>query len=178
MLTLIIILFIAYGAYAGARKGAVLQGIMFAGYVVVFLLAKLLAGVFKSTFELWIPYPSATMSSHFAFFSQSLGLRLDDPFYLAFSFMFVFAIGWVIVRVVSLLLHELEYYPLPAKQNHWIGGVIGGLGAYLFVVMVLYLVAMIPVSGLQTALEHSLLAKIMVPHTPIFSWLLHAWWIG
>ncbi|WP_082405410.1 CvpA family protein [Lacticaseibacillus pantheris] len=81
------------------------------------------------------------------FFSQSLGLRLDDPFYLAFSFMFVFAIGWVIVRVVSLLLHELEYYPLPAKQNHWIGGIIGGLGAYLFVVMVLYLVAMIPVSA-------------------------------
>ena len=63
MLTLIILLFIAYGAYAGARKGAVLQGIMFAGYVVVFLLAKLLAGVFKSTFELWIPYPCLLYTS-------------------------------------------------------------------------------------------------------------------
>ena len=94
MLTIIVLLFLAYSFYAGARRGVALQGVYTIGYLVSFIIARLSAKALSPALELWVPYPSATPSSKFVFFASNLDFRLDSAFYYGVSFIFVLAVCW------------------------------------------------------------------------------------
>jgi len=112
MLSLLLILFLAYGFYVGARRGLVMQAFFTVGYAIFFVIALVSFKALGPKFEMIVPYPSASLGSEFAFFSTKVGMELDDAFYRAFAFIFICFIGWIIVRFVGLYFKRLTYYPM------------------------------------------------------------------
>lgn len=178
MLSLVILIFLAYCFYVGARRGIKLQAVYTVGYLISFFIARLLAGVFRPLLELWVPYPSATPESKFVFFSDSVGMQLDSAFYYGIAFLFILAICWIVVHLIALNVNELQFAPASDETVNWLaGGVVNLFCGYMFMVMILYLLAMIPLDGLQHMLGNSHMAILMVRYTPILSHLLANWWI-
>lgn len=178
MLTILVILFLAYSFYAGARRGVALQAVYTIGYLVSFIIARMTAKALSPALELWVPYPSATPSSKFVFFKSSLDFRLDSAFYYGVSFVFVLAVCWCVVRIIGLAAHDLEYFQVNDERvNKLGGGFLNFICAYVFVFLLLYLLALIPVNSLQETLGHSPIAILMVRYTPILSNLISNWWI-
>lgn len=178
MLSLLIILFLVYGFYMGARRGLAMQAFYTLGYAVFFGLALVTFRYLGPKFEMIVPYPSANLGSEFAFFSTKVGMELDDAFYRAFAFLFVCFIGWIIVRFAGLYFKRLTYVPMPNDVNLLSGGILGLVVAYVTIFMVLLIMAMIPVSGIQNTLDHSFIASAMIEASPVISKWIPALWIG
>lgn len=178
MLSLLIILFLVYGFYIGARRGLVMQAFYTVGYAIFFAIAWLSFRTLGPKFEMLVPYPSANLGSEFAFFSTKVGMELDNAFYRAFAFIFICLIGWLIVRFVGLYFKRLTYFPMYSDVNLLSGGILGFVVSYVAIFMVLLICAMIPVDGIQGALSHSFLASAMIQSTPILTHTLTTLWVG
>ncbi|WP_125707218.1 CvpA family protein [Companilactobacillus zhongbaensis] len=177
MLSLLLILLLVYGFYAGARRGLAMEAFYTVGYAVFFGLAIISFHFLGPKFEMLIPYPSANLGSEFAFFSTKVGMELDDAFYRAFAFIFVCVIGWIIMRFAGLYFKRLTYTPMPYDVNILSGGILGLVVTYVTIFMILLICAMIPVPGIQHALSHSFIASAMIEASPIISKWLPALWI-
>lgn len=179
MLTLIIVAFLAYSFYAGARRGIALQGVYTIGYLVVLIVARLLAGVLKPIVALWVPYPSATLDSKMVFFGSDVVLKLDDAFYYGVAFFAIMLVGWAIVRLAVLAVKELEFLNYHDDTASWLAaGMLNMICAYFFMFFALYLLALVPVNGLQQLLGNSHAAVLMIRYTPLASQYVANWWIN
>lgn len=177
LLSLVILLILAYGFYAGSRRGVVLESIYTVAYALVLIIAIATYNGLWPTFQLIVPYPSAILNSKFAFFNLTAGLTLDKSFYAGFSFLFVLFVGCLVVRFVMIFAHRLTYLNIKQPFNKVAGGILGVIVTYIGLFFIIYLLALIPVNALQNQLAHSPLAVLMVKHTPFFSAHVHQWWI-
>ncbi|MCX2454427.1 CvpA family protein [Lacticaseibacillus nasuensis] len=177
MLTLLIIAMLAYSFYAGARRGMWLQGVYLIGYLVSAMVAAMTYRGVAKTIALWIPYPSATEDSTFVFFTHAVGLTLDEAFYHGVAFIGIFALGWVVTRFVALWCHDLTYRRGDEQLSLAVGGVSNVVVGYFIIFLVLYLLALVPVGGIQQALAHSFAAKTIVRYTPGLTQLFTALWV-
>lgn len=178
MLSLLIILFLVYGFYMGARRGLAMQAFYTVGYAIFFGLALVSFSYLGPKFEMIVPYPSANLGSEFAFFSTKVGMELDDAFYRAFAFIFICFIGWVIMRFAGLYFKRLTYVPMSNDVNLLSGGILGLVVTYVTIFMILVIMAMIPVAGIQHALSHSFVASAMIRASPLISKWLPGLWIA
>ncbi|WP_204123238.1 CvpA family protein [Lacticaseibacillus mingshuiensis] len=176
MLTFLILLTLLYFFYAGARRGMWLQLVHVAGYLVSFLAAWALCKPLGQTISLFVPYPSATEQSRFVFFSNKVGLTLDDAFYRGVAFILILMIGWLITRYLALWVHDLSYSGHDAALRLFGGGVLNLVIGYLFIFLVIYLAALVPVSGIQSLLADSFAAKTII-HTPLLEQMITNLWI-
>lgn len=178
MLSLGIIIILVINFYGGARRGLVLQIVMTGGYLLSYIVARLYYLKLGAHLELFIPYPSATENSQFAFFDHALGLELDKAFYNAVAFMLILFIGWLVTRFIGRLLNSLTFFPIIKQANYLGGGILSVLVAYIAIFLILYVLAMIPMDTIQEMLKNSSLAQFIVKHTPILSNQIYNWWIG
>ena len=178
MLSLLLILLLIYGFYIGARRGLAMEAFYAVGYGLFFCLAWVTYKALGPKFEMIVPYPSASLGSEFAFFTTKVGMKLDDAFYRAFAFIFVCFIGWVIIRFAGLYFKRLTYFPMYNDVNILSGGIFGFVVTYVMIFMILLILAMIPVSGIQHALQHSFVASTMIKSTPGLTAMLSNLWIG
>ncbi|MFT8410425.1 MAG: CvpA family protein [Schleiferilactobacillus perolens] len=177
MLSVLLFLLLLYGIYGGARRGVYLQACYTVGYLLAGIAAMLGYRALGPHLDLWIPYPSASMQSFFAFFTTKVGLDLDQPYYNACAFLIIFAVGWLVVRCVMLWFTPLQFMPVPNTWNSVGGMVLGFLSQYTFLFIVVYFVALIPIDGMQHALSHSLMSRMLMG-TPGLSQLFTHLWVG
>lgn len=177
MLSLIIILMLLHAVYTGMRRGIVLQVVYAIGYFIAFWIAVPLSQTLGPKLNLLVPYPSATEESYFAFFQQKVGLSLDKAFYIGVAFVLVMFISGLIIRFIGLLLNSLTFMYVFSRFNKVLGGLLNFMVVYIGIFLVLYVLALVPVDGLQTMLAHSWLAKMMVLKTPLLTSLVTQWWI-
>lgn len=175
MLSLIIIIFLAYAYYVGTRRGLAMQAVYTIGCLLSFIVARLSYLHTAPKLTLLIPYQSATEASQFAFFSHKTGLELDNAFYAAIAFMLILFFGWLLTRFVAILLHHLTFYPMERRLSVIGGGVLSAVTVYVGIFLFLTVLALIPATGLQSLLSHSLLTQGMIQFTPIPA--LH-WWLA
>ncbi|MDG2977636.1 CvpA family protein [Latilactobacillus curvatus] len=178
MLSLIIILMLLYAIYTGVRRGFIMQAVYTIGYFIVFWIAKAMSQTLGPKLSLMVPYPSATEDSYFAFFQKSIGLSLDDAFYIGVAFVLVMFIGGLLVRFIGLLLNSLTYMPGLKQFNKAAGGLLSFLVVYVGIFLLLYMLALVPVDGLQKTLENSTVARVIVLHTPVLTSQVTSWWIA
>lgn len=179
MLTLLILAFLAYSFYTGARRGLALQSVYTLGYAGAALLAWLLACTFKPILALWVPYPSATLDSKMVFFGSDVVLNLDNAFYYGVAFFCLLLVGWLIVRLVVLAVKNLEFVEFRDRTVNWLGaGMMNMVCAYVVVFFALYILALVPVNGIQQLLGNSHVAVMMIRYTPIASQAVANWWIN
>ncbi|KRM24405.1 CvpA family protein [Latilactobacillus graminis] len=178
MLSLIIILILLYAIYIGTRRGFIMQAVYTIGYFIVFWIAQAMSHSLGPKLSLIVPYPSAIEDSYFAFFQKSIGLSLDDAFYIGVAFVLVMFIGSLLVRFSGLLLNSLTYMPGLKRFNKTIGGFLNFLVVYIGIFLLLYVMALVPLDGLQKTLRDSTVARVIVLHTPVLTSQVTSWWIA
>lgn len=176
MLTGMILVVLAYCFYAGYRRGVWLQSLHLLGYAISLVAAVQWYQPLSAKLTLWFPYPSATEASRFVFFTNAVGLTLDQAFYRGIAFVIILALGGLITRFLMLWVHDLTF----VGKNPLISGLVGGslnlVVGYTGLFFLLYLVALIPVPVIQDALGNSGLSRLMVGHTVgLTQWLTHLW---
>jgi len=177
VITIISILVLLTGFYAGYRRGFALQLVYFVGYTLSFYVAKSQYKSVGEKMELLIPYPAVTQTTKLTVFDNKLMFDLDKAFYAAFGFFVVLLTGYLVTKFIGMLCYRLTFIPLVGKSNQLIGGVINLVLTYIGLVIILTMISMIPLSVIQNAFERSALAKIMIEHTPVLSTSLYDWWI-
>ncbi|MCI1893741.1 MAG: CvpA family protein [Lactobacillus sp.] len=175
MLSLAILLALAYFFYEGAERGIWLQLFHTGGYLLSIGLASLLYRPIAGMIALWVPYPSATQQSQFVFFTNKVGLTLDEAFYRGVAFICVLALGWLITRFAALWVHDLKYKRAD-RMSFVTGGLLNLLMGYVFIFLLLYLVALVPMAGLQNLLANSFMGRTMVRYSVgLTTWITQLW---
>ena len=177
LMTVLIVVILAIGAYGGARRGLILQFVMTVGYFVSYLMASKYYQALGSHLELIVPYPSASESSQFVYYDQALGLNLDGAFYNGVAFIIILFVGWLITRFIGGLLNAVTFIPVLKQLNTVGGALLIFIVAYVAIFLVLFLLTMVPIDAIQEAFSKSWLARKIVEDTPVISAQLYNWWI-
>lgn len=163
---MLIFLILVYGIYIGYRRGLVMQAVYTIGYCISFGIAVLSYRVLAPQLDLIVPYPSTSPHSYFAFFSSSNGVSfLDTAFYRGVALLLIILVGWIVTRLIAAYLHDLTFFPLDLRTSQIGGGFLAFLCNYVAIFMVLYVLALVPLTGLQRTLNNSLMASSMIRYS-------------
>lgn len=177
-MTLGIIFFLLMGTYSGYRRGLVLQLILTLGFVISYYFAGKYFSELSEYLQLMIPYPTASLNESFVFYSDTLGLRLDEAFYNGASFLAILFIGWLLTRIVGGLAQGVKYLPLIRQVNSLGGAVLGAATSYIGIFLILFILTMLPIDFIQNQFANSGLAKLIIVHTPALSEQIYQWWVS
>ncbi|WP_125607683.1 CvpA family protein [Lapidilactobacillus bayanensis] len=176
MLSFLILIIFAYNIYISGRRGLLLQGFYTLGYFITLLFAQSFYQSLATKLTLLIPYPSASLDSKFTFFTSKVGLDLDSAFYAGCAFLIIVVLGWAVTHLVGLFLHNLIFIPIDPLTNVAGSAFLGFFVTYTALFLILYLLALIPVTAIQTMLEKSWLATLTVRYTPFLTkWITRLW---
>lgn len=172
MITLLILLILFIGAYSGYKNGVILQLIKAIGYIIAFMVAFDYYEWVSEYLFLLIPYPTpfAPESNPYYFYDDSFMFSLDLSYYQIISFLLIFIIGWVFVRVLTQLIsYTVNQIKVPEPYNGIGGAVIGFIINYIVIFYFIFLASLIPLDLIQDRIINSSLAETMLTSTPNLS---------
>lgn len=176
-MTLGIVFFLLIGVFSGYRRGLLLQLILTIGFVVSYYFAGKYFLELSDYLQLMIPYPTASLNNSFVFYSDTLGLQLDEAFYNGISFLVILFVGWLLTRVVGGLAQGVRYLPLVKQVNSIGGAALGGIVMYVGIFLMLFILTMLPIDFIQNQFANSSLAKLIIEDTPALSEQIYTWWV-
>ena len=114
MISLLLLLVLAWGFYIGYRRGLLLQ----VYYLISAMASAFVAGQFYKglgeQFHLLLPYANPQEGQGTFFFPSDQLFQLDKVFYAGIGYLLVFGIVYSIGRLLGLLLHLI-----PSKKTGW-----------------------------------------------------------
>ncbi|HAJ53833.1 MAG TPA: colicin V synthesis protein, partial [Lactobacillus sp.] len=78
---------------------------------------------------------------------------------------------------ISLWFHDLTYKAMGHRKSAVIGGIANLVIGYIFLFLILALLALIPIAGIQQGLDHSIVAKVMIKYSPGLTQFVNALWL-
>jgi uncharacterized membrane protein required for colicin V production len=175
MLDLAIIILLVIGFFVGLKRGFILQLFHLIGFIIAYIVANLYYEQLAPKLILWIPYPNLDNNLTLKLLTNSG--NMEDAFYRAIAFVIIFFAVKILLQIIGAMLDFIAQLPILKQLNVWAGGILGFLENYLLIFILLYIAALIPMDIFQNTLDHSILAKAIVKHTPVFSAQLLNWWI-
>lgn len=174
MIDLILVLLLLGGFFIGIQRGLVLQIVHLTGFIVSLIVAYIFFDDLAPHLKLWIPYPN--LDDGVGLFMSVL--NVEDIYYRGIAFAILFFGTKIAMHIIGSILNVFMSLPILRTINRWLGGVLGFLEIYLLVFIVLFVAAIIPHDSIQHAVQHSLVAQMMIKHTPFFSEYLQQLWIN
>lgn len=174
MVSLIILIVLIFGILMGIRRGFVLQLIHLVGFIVAIIVARLYYEKLAGHLSLWIPYPELSNDSTWALFLNSM--PLENAFYNAIAFVSIFIATRIVLQIIGYMLDFVARFPILRTVNKLLGAILGFFEMYILTFIVLFILALLPVTVVQEKLASSFLAKLIVKHTPILSSLIENLW--
>lgn len=179
MLDLVILLFLAWSFYLGYQRGLAHQ----IGQTILFLISFIVASFTYSQaaqfLSLWIPYANPTRGSQALFFESGILFDLDQVFYSGLGFVMVFAIVWIVGRILATFLvfspWKREWDSLPASL---ISGGLSLLLTWFRLEMLIFILATIPLPVIQDTLSSSFLVQFMMNLSPFSRFALRQLWVS
>ena len=177
MISVFLLLVLAWSFYIGYRRGLVLQ--------VYYLLATIVSAYFAGNFyqslgekfHLLIPYANPQEGQGTFFFPSDQLFQLDKVFYAGIGYLLAFTIFYCIGRLVGLFLNLLPTKKLEG-QYFRIGAGVLSLAVTLFVLqMILTILATVPLQIVQNSLENSFVAKHIIQSVPVTSHVIKQLWV-
>lgn len=177
MISVLLLLVLAWSFYIGYRRGLVLQ--------VYYLLATIVSAYFAGNFyqslgekfHLLIPYANPQEGQGTFFFPSDQLFQLDKVFYAGIGYLLAFTIFYCIGRLLGLFLNLLPTKKLEG-QYFRIGAGVLSIGVTLFVLqMILTILATVPLQIVQNSLENSFVAKHIIQSVPITSHVIKQLWV-
>ena len=177
MLSIMIILFLMWGFYVGYSRGIALQLFYSAGLIVAMVIASLNYETLAAKISMWIPFINATETSKLRFYNNDIIFQLDKVFYSGLAYFIIFTLVYLIFRIAGIFLGFISGKKLSKSKNQQIiAGVLGFIGVYFGLEMLLTIASVIPINSLQDTLYSSGLVRFMVLKTPIFAhYLMQTW---
>ena len=166
MFSFFLLLIFLYSGYVAYRRGLRYQALSAVGFLISLIIAIGLYRPLSQILNLWIPYPSASRASHFAFFDQTTGLNLDKSFYAAVSYILLVLVFNLVWHLILSGFNDLRFVESDAKVDKWGAILLSVIMTQITCFLILFILATIPMNGLQTMLEHSHLAGALLRDSP------------
>ncbi|WP_017473352.1 CvpA family protein [Amphibacillus jilinensis] len=173
MLDIIIFALLVFGIFRGLKRGLILQVFHFISFFVAFTVAVIFYGRLAGHLEMLIPYPRIA-AEEWAFFQDVLSL--ENAYYNMIAFAILFFGTKIILSIIASMLDSIASLPILSAFNNLLGAVFGFVEQYLVLFVLLYIASLLPVSQIQSLLEGSRLASLMINHTPILSEQIQSLW--
>ena len=176
MISILILLILAWSFYIGYSRGLVLQ----AFYCFSCLLSLLIAaGSYKklaAVFYLWVPFANATEGSSTYYFDSKYLFDLDQIFYAGLAFLTIYLLVYAIMRFLGIFMHLIRYIGSDTPKMNLISGALSVLVTIVSLQLGLTILATIPIPLIQDTLHQSFLANAII-NTPLTSSWLHQLWV-
>ncbi|TCP32125.1 putative membrane protein required for colicin V production [Scopulibacillus darangshiensis] len=176
MLDIIIIILLIAGLFIGLRRGFILQLIHLTGFIVAYVAAYMYYDDLAPKLKLWIPFPSAI--DHNSFFEHLSPMSMEAAYYRAIAFVIIFIAVKIIMHIIGSMLDFLADLPILRTINSWFGGILGFLEIYLVLFILLYLGSLTPYAGIESAIDHSFMAHLIIENTPVLSEKIKNMWMA
>ena len=177
MISVLLLLVLAWSFYIGYRRGLVLQ----IYYFVATVISALLAGNFYQSlgkqFDLLIPYANPQEGQGTFFFPSAQLFQLDKVFYAGLAYLLVFGICYSIGRFIGLFLHLIPTNKLGGIWFRIGAGVLSLLVTLFVLQMALTILATVPLAAVQNPLEKSMVAKHIIQSVPFTTNFIKQLWV-
>ena len=177
MISLLLLLVLAWGFYIGYRRGLLLQ----VYYLISAMASAFMAGQFYKRlgeqFHLLLPYANPQEGQGTFFFPSDQLFQLDKVFYAGIGYLLVFGIVYSIGRILGLLLHLLPSKKLGGKLFQVSAGILSMLVTLFVLQMALTILATVPLAVIQNSLEKSTVAKHIIQSVPFTTNLIKQLWV-
>lgn len=173
MVSLIILLLLAWNFYLGYSRGLFLQAFYLFGSLVAIVVASLFKSGLAQALNLWIPYANPTQGGQMAFFTSENVFDLNRLYYAGVAFLVIYLAVYLVFRFLGVFAHAFEYSHLEevAYQRSIAGG-LAVLNTAFGLAICFTLLATVPMTGLQNFLADNWLVKLLITIFPkfLFGW--------
>ncbi|MFD2213721.1 MULTISPECIES: CvpA family protein [Metabacillus] len=175
MLDFVLFIILLFGILVGLKRGFILQFVHLTGFIIAYIVAYQYFDDLAPKLKLWVPYPATSDGP--AILSLLSGEDLEGAYYRAVAFVILFIGTKIVMQIIGTMLDFVALLPILKQLNRWAGSILGFLESYLVLFILLFIAALIPMEQIQTALDQSVLANLIVNHTPYFSDKVNELWI-
>ncbi|BDR56716.1 CvpA family protein [Xylocopilactobacillus apis] len=173
MYSLLTIGWIIYSVYFSMKRGFKLEAMVFGGYLLSGLLAAFLYPMLWRMLSLYIPYSSVTNEKPFYFYPDINVFKIENSFYKIVTFMIFYFILCLIIRFIEVFIKDVQFAE-SSESLKIVTGIMGFITAIFGAYLIFSALSMIPLSGLQNSLKHSISVNILVKGP--LSWLFNQLW--
>lgn len=169
MLTIIIIILLVLGFFAGYRRGIVMQAIRLIGYLVTFVLATQFFEPLTGLVEMFVPFPSVQPNTELIFYDEATSFLIDSAFYRVITFILIAIIGWLLTNFISMFFMKVMYYDWQVHLDRIGGGIINLIITYVIIFLFLFILSLLPIEFIQQQFVDNPIAYHIVANTPWLS---------
>ncbi|HFI0353779.1 TPA: CvpA family protein [Streptococcus suis] len=178
MISLVILLILAWSFYIGYSRGLVLQAFYGLSSILALVIATATYKKWIAFLYLWVPFANATQGSSTYYFDENYLFDLDKVFYAGLAFLLIYILIYGLARFVGIFVHLLEEFNPDTRTTNLISGAIAVLVTCLSLQIVLVLLSTIPLAAIQDRLHGSFLANFMIQYTPFTSSFFKSLWLS
>lgn len=157
---LIIVLMLIGALIQGYRKGLVKEAFSLLGTIVALFLAWKFSSDMAEPLAGIVPLPDAFSEGLMGF------LPIEQALYTLLAFILIFVIVRILLRFLAAVLTQLFKIPVLSQVNGVGGAAFGFLKAFLIILVVVNLVALLPWQSGQEAVAGSGLSQGLLELTP------------
>ena len=177
MISILLLLILAWSFYIGYRRGIILQAYYFVATIVSAYFASKYYQSLGQKFNLLIPYANPQEGQGTFFFPSDQLFHLDKVFYAGLAYLLVFGICYTIGRFIGLFLHLIPTKKLDVKWLRIGSGLLSLLVTLFVLQMALTILATVPLAVIQNSLEKSTVAKHIIQSVPFTTNLIKQLWV-
>ncbi|MBM7635298.1 CvpA family protein [Streptococcus saliviloxodontae] len=176
MITLLIIICLAWSFYLGYSRGILLQSYYTLASLLSLGIASLNYKALSKVLFMWLPYANATEGTTVNYYQSVDIFDLDKVYYYAAAFFAIYTASYLIFRLLGVLLHFFNGEPYESLLNNSIAGGLSLLVTCFSFVMVFMILAAVPYASIQNALSQNILIDSLIKSFPFLSSYLHGLW--
>lgn len=174
MLDIILLIIFAASILVGLKRGFIVQAIHLASFFIALIVAYIYYKPLAEKFVLWIPYPGITEDATTMLILDTLDV--DRTFYRIIAFALIFFVVKIALQILGSVFDFLTYLPILNSVNRLLGAVLCFVEFYFILFIAMYVLALIPIETIQNLMGSSIIANLMLEHTPIFTNMVQDWW--
>lgn len=174
MLDIILIIIFIASLLVGLKRGFIVQAIHLTSFFIALIVAYIYYKPLAEKFVLWVPYPGFSEDTSMTLILDTLDV--DRTFYRIIAFAVIFFAVKIALQILGSVFDFLTYLPILNSINRLLGAALCFVEFYFILFIAMYVLAMVPIESIQKLMSGSIIANLMLEHTPILTGLFQDWW--
>ncbi|EHJ52069.1 CvpA family protein [Streptococcus macacae] len=177
MISLLLLLLLAWNFYIGSHRGIILQTFYFFSSLISIGAAAIYYKRLSEVLTLWVPFSNATPETSVNFFKSVDLFDLDKIFYSGLSFFVIYLAIYTVFRVLGIFVHFVKSDRFHKPFYTYLSGGLAVLVTMLSLSLFFNVLAAVPLQNIQSFLAKSFMIRFLIDF-PLFSWLIHYFWLS